>query len=314
MKNSVKNIFLFVIIVSFGYWGLIFLLTTLKYKKTPLIVFTGNYYPSKGGHTFESMNEFIKLKSINLVFLGSSHAYRSFDPKIFEKYNINSFNLGTSGQSLESSELVFKRYILEKKPKIMVLELFKRQMEDDSGPTESSFDVAYNSPRYDICLDYILEMKDWRFINILHYKFFTKSSEIVYEDSTYVGKGFSMRVDSVKSDVFKYDNTFTPSKSKLATLERIFSLAKESNIKIILVSQPMPKEYPNKAHDEFKKYINDVLKKYEIPYFDYTFNHDLSSYNHFYDYNHLNNAGVTIFDSLLINNPAFNTIINGKGN
>lgn len=312
MKKSLKNIVLFIVVVSLGYWGIIYLLSNLKYKKTPLIVFTGNYYPSKGGHTHESINEFVRLKKVNLVFLGSSHAYRSFNPIIFDKNGINSFNLGTSGQSIEASELLFKRYILDKKPNFVVLELYKGQMEGDSGPNESSFDIAFNTPDYGICMDYIIQMKDWRFVNILHYKFFTKNDAVVYKDSTYVGRGFSIRVDSIKKELFKYDATFTPSNSKLNTLERIFKLAKENNIKIILVSQPMPEEYPIKAHSEFVKLISELLTKYDVPYFDYTFNHSLDSYNHFYDYNHLNNAGVTIFDSLLINNPSFNKIVNGK--
>ena len=38
--------------------------------------------------------------NIDVLVLGSSHAYRGFDPRIFKKAGIKLFNFGSSGQTL----------------------------------------------------------------------------------------------------------------------------------------------------------------------------------------------------------------------
>ena len=119
MKLVYKTIS-FSAIVVFIYILVMFALSNIKYKSFPLIIYTSNFYPSIGGHTFQSFNDFEKENNIDILFLGSSHAYRGFDPRIFKKYGYTTYNLGTSGQSLESSKLVYENYISTKNVKIIL--------------------------------------------------------------------------------------------------------------------------------------------------------------------------------------------------
>jgi hypothetical protein len=286
------------------------LLSTIKYKKTPLLTFTSNYYPAKGGHTYQSFKEFENVDDLDILFLGSSHAYRGFDPRIFKQYGYNSYNLGTSGQNLESSEFIFKKLLSKKKIKTVVLEIFSNQFEKNENLLESNIDIAFNAPSYMFNVNYIFFKKDWRFVNLFFYKLFTARSNPVYLDSTYVGKGFSENKTTVKDTIFKYNNDFVPFVEKYNTLECIIKQASLNKQKLILVSHPLPHQYPIKQHIAFKEFINPLLKKYNISYFDYTTDHNLLASKHFYDYNHLNQKGVQIFDSLLINNLEFKKLLN----
>lgn len=308
------KIFIFGLTVSAIYVFSVFILSNVKYKNTPFIVFTSNYYPSKGGHSYQSFNDFLNDDDFDAVFLGSSHAYRGFDPRIFERYGIKTFNLGTSGQNLESSEILYKKLILSKKVKAIVLEIHPRQFESKAVINESSFDIALNSPFNAICLNYIAKEHDWRFVNLLLYKNFMLSTAPVFKDSSYVGKGYSEKKDSANSTTFTYSKTFEPVTEKLNTLERIIQLAEKSGQRLVLVSHPMPHEFPKSVNEEFKQYIAPLLAKYRLKYFDYTANHNLNSDYHFYDYNHMNQAGVRIFDSTLIQNKDFISLIYGKRN
>lgn len=312
MITILKRICFFVLTITIGYWIVILAISNIKYKKYPLIIYTSNYYPSKGGHTFQALSEYNPNKNYDLIFIGSSHAYRSFDPRIFDKYNISSFNLGTSGQSIESSYLILKNIIDKKNVKTILLEINRQELSGSSEANESSFDITLNAPTYKIGFDYLKTLFDWRFVNLLHYKYFTSWHTVVYKDTTYLERGFSLNQDTAKEVSFSFNEAKPVSKNKLNVLENIISLAQENNIQIILTSQPMPKNYSKSQHSELVKFLDPLLQKYSVNYYDYTFDIHFKTNEHFYDYGHLNQAGVEIYDSLLLNNKNFIYSINAK--
>jgi hypothetical protein len=312
LKRLLKKTAGFAVAVVGLYLLVIFIISNLRYKKYPVIIYSSNYYSSKGGHTYQALKEFNEDEGFDAVFLGSSHAYRGFDPRIFNSRGLKTFNLGTSGQDLEASELLYRSLIARKNVKTVVLEIFRRQLESSGNAIESSFEIAYNAPTFDIGLDYILEKRDWRYVNVLLYKFFTQHMAPVYYDDTYIGSGYSEVRDSVKTPDKNFIETFVPEDKKFATLERIIRLAKANNHNLVLVSHPLPKEMPRQPHYLFRERIAPLLKKYDIPYFDYTFNHDLHSMYHFYDPNHMNQSGVEIFNNSLLKNSDFRMYMNDR--
>jgi len=78
------------------------------------------YFPLLRWNEFYQQSE----NTLDLIFLGSSHAYVSFIPDTFDvKLNCNSFNMGSSSQSLLSSIFILKEIIKTQSPKIVILEL-----------------------------------------------------------------------------------------------------------------------------------------------------------------------------------------------
>lgn len=66
-----------------------------------------------------------KKDSIDVVFVGSSHSYKSFIPmELWNEYGITSYNLGTSSQSIPCSYYLIKEAIREQHPKVIVLETY----------------------------------------------------------------------------------------------------------------------------------------------------------------------------------------------
>ncbi|MFZ1333373.1 MAG: hypothetical protein WAR83_14355, partial [Flavobacteriales bacterium] len=52
-----------------------------------------------GGHMHTRIAELKDHPPVDIVFLGSSHTYRSFDPRSWASAGYSSFNLGSSAQS-----------------------------------------------------------------------------------------------------------------------------------------------------------------------------------------------------------------------
>ena len=58
-----------------------------------------NYSLGAYGHMYTRIREAEKVKNIDILFIGSSHAYRGFDTRIAKEYGFESFNLGSSSGS-----------------------------------------------------------------------------------------------------------------------------------------------------------------------------------------------------------------------
>ena len=95
-----------------------------------------------GGHLKTRIRDLATCSDVDVLFLGSSHAYRGFDPRIFMKYGIKSFNLGSSAQTPIQTEILLKRYLNSLKPKLVVYEVYPSTLSLDG--VESALDLIAN--------------------------------------------------------------------------------------------------------------------------------------------------------------------------
>ena len=66
-----------------------------------------------------------KKETVDVVFLGSSHSYRSVLPmQLWEDYGISAVNLGTSSQPMIATYYLMKEAVRTQKPKAFVLDLY----------------------------------------------------------------------------------------------------------------------------------------------------------------------------------------------
>ena len=49
--------------------------------------------------SFPTFQEVRRHEDVDIVFVGSSHAYRSFDPRFFAREGLTTFNIGTRAQT-----------------------------------------------------------------------------------------------------------------------------------------------------------------------------------------------------------------------
>ena len=93
MRIFLKKVFLFICFFPLFYFGFVFLWG---------IIFPSNiaknikYRFSSHSHLNRIIQDLANFTDVDILFLGSSHTYRGFDPRIFMKDNIKSFNLASS--------------------------------------------------------------------------------------------------------------------------------------------------------------------------------------------------------------------------
>lgn len=256
------------------------------------------------GHLNTRLKEVKEYKNIDILFLGSSRAYRHYDPRIFEKKGYTSFNLGSSSQTFIQTEVLLKRYLSDLNPKIIVLDIYPGMFSSDG--VESSLDVLSNGIVDTPSLQMVLLQKNIKVFNTLilsWYKslFFNKNNEIekrikgkdTYVNGGYVEKSLSRaRIDS--SDVMD----FTIKNYQLDAFSNVISQIRKNNIKLIVVQSPRHKsKYYNK-----ESRLDSIMDSHNLKYFNYGKLSILNDKEHFYNPMHLNQEGVVLYNNYIIEN------------
>lgn len=255
------------------------------------------------GHMFTRMKEIKQTNDIDLLFIGSSQAYRGFDTRIFKKSGYTSFNLGSSNQTPLQSEVLLKQYISQLNPSKVIYAVYGEVFSVDG--VEPSLDLLATS-KLDfnlICL--ILKQRNLKLFNTMIYAAYRNLFNLnknfnelrTKGNDTYISGGF------VEKKIFHYKpkknkvNKWELNTKQLNALKRSLSLLQQLEIPYVLIQTPTPKEFYNSftTNNSF----DSIMSSYGIYY---NFNHlvDLNTTKHFYDPFHMNQRGVEIFDKEVI--------------
>ena len=293
-----------------------------------LLIFWGRFAPSdlrpninfiykSYGHTNTRLHEVEEFKNIDILFIGSSHAYRGFDTRIFNEAGIKTFNLGSSAQTPLQTEILLKRYLDALNPKIILFEVFPGVFCSDG--IESTLDIISNDENDFESIKLALKQNNLKIYNTLFYSYFHSIyrklnnekynyiEDVKKGEDTYIEGGYVEK----KLKLFKYINHKKIkgkfNEQQFYALERIIEFVNKRNIKLIFIQAPSTSSIYNAQINNFE--FDQRISKYGI-YYNYNLISKLSDSLHFYDANHLNQNGVQIFDNdvieFLIKNNLFN--------
>lgn len=309
MYIFLKKIILFTLSLIISYLLIIVLILTTN---------TNNYFFNlksvKGGYG-HSLLRFKEAKSygkIDLLFIGSSHSYRSFDPSFFDKNNIKSFNLGSSRQTPINSYYLVKEYYNYLKPKKAIIEVFWGVFQNDGQ--ESFIDIVSNS---DISINHFLMLLKLPSLSSFNSFIYNSLQNIIsenqiqkdIENDKYISGGYvenSLEINKSLNSLKKIKKSRLNKKQmnfQKKHLTLLITFLKQKKCEPILVLAPVPIEFKSsfQDYDVFINEITELSKKNKIKFLDFT--NDLSKYDSeydFYDINHLSNNGVKKFNTELI--------------
>lgn len=266
---------------------------------------SGYYRIGSYGHMFSRIKEIQDYQNSDLLFLGSSHSYRSFDPRVFQKHGITSFNLGSSSQSPMQTEVLLKEYLDIINPKMIVYEICPIDLE--SNGIESTTDlISNNHIDFDICR-LAIKTGNVRVFNTLIYALFQDyvyhirdsfHEDMAKDGDCYVSGGF---VEKTDYSLFEDESVLPPKKFKirpeqLRSFESCIEIIENRNIPYLLVKMPFPKStYESVSNQEE---FNAIVSSYGR-YIDFNTVLPLDD-TCFYDSHHLAQPGVIAFNECLI--------------
>lgn len=196
------------------------------------------------------MDEFLALEknSVDLLCVGSSHAYTSFDTEVYwNKYGIPSFCISGPGQPISYSYYYLKEAFKTQQPKVVLLEgssLGVAGYDYEYGNVVNTAWMPYSKERADV-LQYVMydtyrSDMEWN-LNYFHKRW----SELSYEDFQFVlknnrpkTKGFNPWWNYADSEdslpIFATDYYVEPDAKSVEYVDKIVALCEEHGAKLVV--------------------------------------------------------------------------------
>jgi len=262
-----------------------------------------NYRIGSYGHMHLRLSDIKNYSDIDILFLGSSHAYRGFDTRIFLENGYKTFNLGSSGQTPLQTKVLLNRYLETLNPTTVIYEVYPATFTLDG--VESSLDIIANDKNDLHSFKMALKINNVRTYNTLLYgvicdllnlnKSFTES--LIKGNDRYISGGFvETKIGYFKPTQFERQE-IRLNQLQLESFSEILQILKSKNIKLILVYAPIPKvNYDSYINNS---YFDSLMNKYS-EYYNFNEIIFLNDSLHFYDSHHLNQNGVELFNKKII--------------
>jgi len=300
MKKFILNTFIFLIFTGLFYLVALFVCTCYapNYLKPNVNYKIGSY-----GHLYSRLSEVKNQSDVDILFLGSSHAYRSFDTRIFSKHGYKTFNLGSSSQTPAQTKVLLERYLDTLNPNTVIYEVYPHTFTIDG--VESSLDIIANDKNDLYSFEMALKTYNIKTYNTFIYGLTRDllnlnepfiESQIKGSDK-YISGGY------VEKEIRFFKPTPFERKEikilnyQLETFSEIVKILKNRNIELILVYAPITKV-------NYESYINtgyfDSLMSVYSEYYNFNEIIPLNDSLHFNDSHHLNQNGVVVFNRKLI--------------
>lgn len=259
------------------------------------------------GHMFSRIKEIPLQNNPDILFIGSSRSYRGFDPRIFLKHGITTFNLGSSSQTPKQTEVLLKKYLVEINPKSIIFEVSPNTFLVDG--IESTTDLISNDHiDLEIC-KLALRSRNVKVINTLIYGAFQEYvcniREFYVEDKyrnedVYVSGGFVEKLNYTpyvrKKNSSRKTKQIKMRSDQFLAFKQCINIIKSNNIPYLLLTPPLPKSNYQKYSniDEFRGIMSSYGR-----YMDFNTVIQLDD-TCFYDSDHLAQIGVNLFNERLI--------------
>lgn len=312
----------------------------------PVIYFIGNKYSVAStenkinGYNQSRWEEFYSLNqnSVDMVFIGSSHSYCTFDPLIIDEgLGTNSYQLGMPLQHLDSTYYTLREVLNYQKPKDVVLEVYWDMLDDDFELTQAGylFQVMKNKELESEYIKEVFPLSEKVKYNINIFRFqadyfayrntklkeklennygvFTPDKERQVGEEKYRSKGYTYCNYNMLPDEFDKTNQFKntdgkkwkSSESQVKYLNEIIELCNQNNIRLTFVTAPVANVSLDyiKNYDYIHNFVQNIADENNIKYLDYNIvNSDKSLFaiDNFRDDAHLNHSGVEIADEYFI--------------
>lgn len=286
MKKFLKNILAFIVFFIIVYFAALFCLSQVTIKKMNLLA-------KQPDNTFFRLYDISKIDSLDILFIGSSHSYMSFNTYVFDSLGYNTFNMGTISQRAVQSKFIYDNYLKRINIKLIIMEVNPLTIRIDD--TESIINLVNSSPP---SIDY-LRMSSNSMNPILINTTLLRCSEHLIGKSVKEPnnrqnyyKGFSGANGNNKT--LNHKNIILDKhiiKEQLNALTELVNLWKNKNQKYILIQAPV-------TSNHYKSWLysrqTDSIFNSLGSYINYNGVLKLNDTTNFTDYQHLNTKGSKI--------------------
>jgi hypothetical protein len=307
-KIFIKGILLLAL-SSIFYLGFCFAINKVQISGKRVACWFNPFFQRKGGQEYRIVRDWQPEKNYDIVVLGSSHAYRGYDPREFESAGFSLYAAGSGFQNTLATYVLANNVFKPKNNPLIIVDLFDQTFTDDGMGSFTR--LIENLPDDHSAWQLVSRQPDIRSFNSYMCRLFSKQiAPEVPDEQGYLRDGYCPKLDTmtVLPPAMSGDKEFNTQFIKY--LDRLLEYFDNNKIRYVLVSHPQPKVAGYDVfHEQFRNQITSIISRHKVQYLDYNSNHDLDNFKHFADANHLNQAGVSIFNQRLIEDMKANQLM-----
>ena len=265
--------------------------------------------PGGWGQSLRRFRELRNTRDVDILIAGSSHAYRSFDPRLFARRGLRAFNMGSTNQTPLNTYYLLQRFLPDLDPELLILELYVRTLSSEDG-LESFFDLATNLPLSPELVKMAVATGQPHAVNSLVAVQMSRLTRPLHgagqeniPDETYVSGGYCQSTEIIARDqTFQDVGSLDLPEIQMEYLAKVIRIAKERGTTVVMVTAPFPKAH-RQAIDNYASLVDRIhafARRHGVFYRDFNGRLNLETYTHFKDTHHLNHAGVIRFNRALL--------------
>jgi hypothetical protein len=308
MLNAAKRIVGFILLTGALFVVGLWMCSQVGYRGYTLLQYV-THNPLEPGGEYQSLRRFRELRDhrdIDIAFVGSSHGYRGFDPRIFAEAGYRTYNMSSTNQSPLNTFYLAKRYLPQLSPRLVVFEVYYPTLSNDGY--ESYRDLVVNTPW------------SWR---MLQMAFATRQSSAV----TYgIAKALGLTADEAVAtqqpivgesyvaggycETRRQRQALRPGKTfdvevhrmQLDYLKATTAYVLSLGANVVWLTHPLPDDHLRLVanYPAIRERITQASNEAGVPYWDYNGKLALDALEHFSDFHHLNASGVARFNQALL--------------
>ena len=236
MKRLLKHTILFALVAIVAYPVLLCLLGDLGWVRTARTEMANR------GFLNSRIKDIRNYRNVDVLFLGSSHCYRTFDTRFYRSQGISCFNLGSSNQTPVQTYVLLKAYLDSINPRFVVFEVHPDIMKNDG--IECAVDLLMNTPMTCEATKMAWRTGNMKVINTWLYGLYNQRichrlerfhEEPIMDDAEYIPGGY-VEINTKEFERKRYSrhNLFIRPE-QMEALKQCLNLLKERDIPYMLV-------------------------------------------------------------------------------
>jgi hypothetical protein len=257
-----------------------------------------------GGQELQMMHDLTSNQTkYDAIVLGSSHAYRGYDPRIFEQLGVSMFNAGTSAQNAKGSLVLYNEY-LKDRADVFILDVYDPVFELEG--TESNMRLIQNVPTNAAAFALVKQEVKVYTLNAFAVRMASVKPIDEAPNNDYVKNGFCEKKGILYAVEPLNDSVFDANEEMFVAFEKMVKQMQADGKRIVLCSHPLPVSPGlHNYHDKFLARFTPLIERLGVPYIDLSFYTEGFGINEFADISHMNQQGVVLYNQLLFQNTTF---------
>lgn len=332
MQQEILSISNSKFLMRIGLYIIIMVMIFVHYSKEYSKATEGNAISEQLDRRYEDFYA-LEDNSLDMIFIGSSHSYCTFDPNIFDDFlSTNSFQLGTPLQHPDATYYLLNKIFETQSPELVVMELYWDVLDTSFDDRQLSFffNALNDSEMRENYIKNVFPVSEQLKYSLLPIRYqqeyfaykssfwentissrfglFKKSSPAREGLQEYKSKGYVYCEYVIEEAEFDETNQFKGLDGKYWKfdetqkyyLDLIVEFLEEKDVELIFVTAPIAPVSLDfiKNYEEINDRIRSVTNSYDIEYIDYNIklleeNIQLE-HEHFQDDAHLNSKGAEI--------------------